>query len=263
MAARADRHVLYQQAVQSVDAEIDFIDETFKDLRGRKPRVIREDFCGTANSSCEFVRRRPGNRAYGVDLCCETLDWGLRHNVAKLKPGARERIKLLCENVLTVKTEPVDAVLAMNFSYFIFRDRATMRAYYRNVLEGLAPDGIFFLDLYGGSDAYREIREKRDIDGKFTYVWEQAEFDPLSGRTLCHIHFHFPDGSKMRRAFSYEWRMWSAPEIREILAEAGFSRSTVYWEGTDEETGEGDGNFEPTDRGEADQAWIAYIVAEK
>lgn len=263
LAAKSDRHVLYQQAVQSVDSEIDFIDETFQDLRGRKPALIREDFCGTAHTSCEFVRRRPGNRAIGVDLCQDTLDWGVKHNLSRLKAGARDRVTLLRENVLTVRTEPVDAVLAMNFSYFTFKERDTMRAYFRHVRESLAPGGLFFLDMYGGSDAFKEMREKRDIDGKFTYVWDQARYDPISGSILCHIHFHFPDGSKIRRAFSYEWRMWTLPELREILAEAGFARSTVYWEGTEEDTGEGDGNFEPADHGEADLAWIAYIVAEK
>ena len=49
---------------------------------------------------------------------------------------------------------------------------------------------------------------------------------------------------------------------REVLDEAGFSKSTLYWEGEDED-GEGNGEFTPEDRGEADLAWIAYIVAEK
>ena len=79
---------------------------------------------------------------------------------------------------------------------------------------------------------------------------------------LCHIHFKFPDGSRIRRAFSYAWRLWSLPEIREVLSEAGFTRSTVYWQGTNEESGEGNGVFEPTEQGEADASWIVYLVAE-
>ena len=78
----------------------------------------------------------------------------------------------------------------------------------------------------------------------------------------CHINFNFRDGSKMKKAFTYEWRLWSASEIREILLESGFSKATVYWEGEDEE-GEGNGEFSPEEKGDADLAWIAYIVAEK
>jgi hypothetical protein len=67
----------------------------------------------------------------------------------------------------------------------------------------------------------------------------------------------------MKNAFCYEWRLWTLPEIREILLEAGFSRVTVYWEGTDEKTNEGNGEFSPAEHGEADDAYIVYIVAEK
>jgi hypothetical protein len=47
-----------------------------------------------------------------------------------------------------------------------------------------------------------------------------------------------------------------------MLHDAGFGNVTVYWEGEDED-GEGNGEFTPNDKGEADLAWIAYIVAEK
>jgi hypothetical protein len=47
------------------------------------------------------------------------------------------------------------------------------------------------------------------------------------------------------------------------MREAGFARTTVYWEGTVARTGEGNGVFKPSRRGEACQGWIAYLVAEK
>lgn len=263
MAVTADRHDLYQRSVQAVDAEIDFVDDSFKEMRGRRPTILREDFCGTANTSCEFIKRRPANRAVGVDLDGPTLEWGRQHNLKKLKPAARERLTLLQENVLTVKTEPVDIVLAMNFSYYIFTERDLMRRYFESVRASLAPGGVFFLDAFGGYDAFRELEEPRDIeDGKFTYIWDQAKYDPITGHATCRIHFTFPDGSKMRNAFEYHWRLWTLPEVRELLEEAGFQRVTIYWEGTDEETGEGDGDFKPADHADADPGWICYITAE-
>ena len=260
MAACADVYALYQEAVQCVEAEIDFVDETYARLRGRKAKVLREDFCGTANTACEWVRRRAGNRAIAVDLDPEVLEWSRTHNVASLD-SASERITLLQSDVLRVRTEPVDAVLAHNFSYWLLKERRLMRRYFRRVRESLRPGGLFFLDGYGGADAHREVRE-RTKNKRFTYIWEQAAFNPINHDMLCHIHFKFPDGSRIQRAFSYSWRLWSLPEIRELLSEAGFSRSTVYWQGTDEETGEGDGVFEPTEEGVADDAWIVYMVAE-
>ncbi len=261
MASKADRHVLYEDSVQCVEAEIDFVDETFKKLRNRSARLLREDFCGTANTSCEWVRRRKRNRAFGVDLDSEVQRWGTKHHLAKLGQS-QERVTLLNENVLDVKTEPVDITLAMNFSYWIFKQRAQLGRYFRCVYEGLVEDGVFFLDAYGGSDAYKEMRERTKYDD-FTYTWDQARFDPISGDMVCKIHFSFPDGSRMKNAFTYEWRLWTLPEIREVLLEAGFKRVTVYWEGDDEDSDEGNGEFEPAERGEADEAWIVYISAEK
>jgi cyclopropane fatty-acyl-phospholipid synthase-like methyltransferase len=262
MAGNADRHVLYEDSVQCVEAEIDFVDDTFKSLRKRKAQVLREDFGGTANTSCEWVRRRKRNRAIGVDLDSDVQDWGRKHHVAKLSEEARERITLLNENVLDVKAEPADIVLAMNFSYWIFKEREQLRRYFRSVCESMVDDGVFFLDAYGGSDAYKEMRERTKYDD-FTYIWDQASFDPITGDMVCKIHFSFPDGSRMKNAFTYEWRLWTLPEIREILLEAGFQRVTVYWQGDDEDSDEGNGEFEPAEHGEADEAWIVYITAEK
>jgi SAM-dependent methyltransferase len=261
MAARADRHVLYEQSVQCVEAEIDFVDETFRSLRRRRARLLREDFCGTAATACEWVRRQSANRAIGVDLDPAVLAWGAEHKVAPLGRSAH-RVQLLNADVLRVRTEPVDVTLAMNFSYWVFKDRATLRRYFRRVRQGLAEDGVFFLDAYGGYEAF-EVMEDRHDYGRFTYIWDQASYNPIDGHMTCHIHFRFPDGSRLDRAFSYDWRLWTLPELQEVLHEAGFSRVTVYWEGTDEETEEGNGIFEPTEVGEPDAAWIAYLVAEK
>ena len=44
---------------------------------------------------------------------------------------------------------------------------------------------------------------------------------------------------------------------------AGFSTAQVYWEGTDEKTGEGDGIYTASEVGTADAGWVCYVVAEK
>lgn len=259
-AESSDRHVLYESSVQSVEAEIDFIDTTFATLRARKAVLLREDFCGTANTSCEWVRRRGSNRAVAVDLDAAVLDWSREHKLARLKPAQRQRVRLMNVDVLRVRTEPMDIVLAMNFSYWVFKTRDTMKRYFRRVRDGLAADGIFFLDAFGGYEAFREMEESTE-HGRFTYVWDQESYNPINGDITCHIHFKFKDGSRMPKAFSYHWRLWTLPELTGMLEECGF-RATVYWEGTDR-NGDGDGNFTPATVGEADAGWIAYIVAEK
>jgi SAM-dependent methyltransferase len=261
MAEQADIHELYEEAVQSVEAEVEFLHETFRALRDRDALSFREDFCGTASAACEWVRSDPRRHAVGVDVDAGVLDWGRKNRVGRLPEADRPRVKLLKDDVMTVETDPVDIVGAFNFSYFIFQARPQMLRYFSRVREALNPDGIFFLDMFGGSEAFDVQKEKTKLDG-FTYIWDQAEFEPVTHRMMCHIHFKFPDGSKLKRAFSYEWRLWTMPEIRELLFEAGFRTARVYWEGEDDD-GEGNGEFYEHATGEPDPAWIAYIVAEK
>jgi SAM-dependent methyltransferase len=265
LAEQADRHHLYELSVQCSEAEIDFIDATYRRLRGRRARSLREDFCGTANVCCEWVKRRASNRAYGIDIDQSVLDWGRVNNLSRLSDAQRSRLELRREDVLKANTAPSDVILAMNFSYWLFTERKKLKRYFRSVKHALAEDGIFFIDAYGGYDAFRVIEEERLIDADgwhFTYIWEQQLYEPISGRLLCNIHFAFPDGSRLDQAFCYDWRLWTLPEIRELLTEAGFRRVTVYWQGWDAD-GEADGNFQPAEQGEAEAGWICYLTAEK
>jgi len=265
LASKADRHHLYELSVQCAEAEIDFVDKAFKQRRKRRAKLLREDFCGTATVCCEWVRRGNERHAIGIDLDPKVLDWGRKHNLSRLGEKKRRRITLLQQNVLEVKTEQPDIILAMNFSYWLLQNRALLKDYFQSVHAALKEDGVFFLDAYGGYDSHKEIVEERNIedggDG-FNYIWEQAAFDPITHSMECHIHFAFPDGSELRNAFNYEWRLWTLPEVQDLLKESGFKRVTVYWQGWDKH-GEPDGDFNPAKHAEADAGWICYMTAEK
>jgi SAM-dependent methyltransferase len=261
MADKADIHELYEKSVQNVEHEVEFLQATFQQIRDRKAYVFREDFCGTASASCEWVKQGNEFQSFGVDIDSSVLEWGRKNRVARLSAAEQARVQLLEADVMSAETPPADLLAAFNFSYFIFDTRDQLREYFKKAYAALKDDGVFFVDLFGGPEAQEETREKTKHK-RFSYIWHQAEFHPVTNYIRCHIHFKFKDGSKIKKAFTYEWRLWSAPEIREILAEAGFKKSTLYWEGEDED-GEGNGEFTPEEKGEADLAWIAYIVAEK
>ncbi len=261
-AERADRHNLYERSVQDADAELDFVAREYRRLRGRNARCLREDFCGTASVATHWVHRHRQNRAIGVDVDPSVLAWGEAHHVRKLSRGERGRLTLLNADVMRVKTPPQDVCLAMNFSYWIFKTRAALRNYFRATRLALADDGLFMLDCYGGYDAFRVLKEKRELRG-FTYIWDQASYNPVNGDLRCHIHFQFPDRSALKEAFTYEWRLWTLPEIREVLAEAGFAQSIVYGQGWDAKQEDGDGDYKPVESVDPDAGWIAYLVALK
>lgn len=259
---KADRYALYLASVQDPENEIAFFRRVFRKEYKREPAVLREDFCGTAAVCYEWVKRRPHRRAIGVDLDPEPLEWGRKHLAMKLPEKARQRVSLYEQDVRTVNGRKADVVAAQNFSFWIFKTRPELLEYFRAARRNLGEEGVMVLDMMGGSETMQEDQEDtQDKDG-FTYVWEQARFDPISHHCTFYIHFRFNDGSEKRRAFAYHWRMWTIPEVRELLAEAGFRRTDVYWEGTDED-GEGDGVFRVRRKAESDPAWIAYIVAVK
>lgn len=264
LAQTADKYDLYLRSVQEPDHEVKMFQRFFKDAFGRPATHLREDFCGTFAICCEWVKNNPERRAVGVDLDPEPLAWGRKHHYAALKPEAQKRVTLLQEDVLKAKTEKVDVVAAQNFSFWIFKTRDLVRGYFQAVHKALRPEGILVMDMMGGPKCHEdEYEETRNITGGFKYVWEHASFDPITHDALFHIHFRFKDGSELEKAFTYDWRLWTLPEVRELLHEAGFSKVDVYWEDTDRKTNRGNGHYRKRDSAPADLAWIAYVVAQR
>jgi hypothetical protein len=264
-ASLLDRHKLYEYSVQCPESEVDFIETTYQQLRGKPLRLLREDFCGTAAVCCDWVKRDKNNISIGIDLDNEVLDWGRKNNLSQLSAKEQSRVLLLKENVLSAKTSPVDAIAAMNFSYWLFKKRKDLKAYFKRAYKALRKNGVLFLDAYGGYESFQEIIEEREIDEdgfEFTYIWEQESFNPVDNGLICSISFDFPDGTGIQQAFYYDWRLWTLPEIRDILEECGFSKITTYWQGNDE-NGDEDGDFKPVTEADADAGWICYMTAEK
>lgn len=254
----ADKHWLYQNSVQNPQVEVPFIDRVFAKEFGRKPSLLREDFCGTALLCSWWVKARPGNRAVGVDLDGPTLEWGRVNNLAPLGAKA-DRVTLIQDDVRAVRAPKADVLMASNFSWWGFKTREALGGYLRNCRASLKPEGILVMDCYGGPEAQVVQEEQRDLPG-FTYCWDQDHYNPVTGEVRCLIHFQFPDGSRMKRAFSYDWRLWQVPETCDLLRECGFRRVMVYWEGTDKD-GEPSGVFRVSLKGDEAPAWVAYIVA--
>ncbi len=265
---KKDKYAMYEEAVQDPVDDVKFFAAVFKEIHGVEGRSFREDFCGTFRLSCEWVKLHPENRAIGVDIDDTPLEYGRSHHLRKLQPGQRRRITLLQDNVLAVQRPRVDFIGACNFSYFIFKKRKELKRYFRSTFESLKARSLFIVDTTGGSDCYEANMEWRFLKSrtgrhKFTYFWDQKNFNPITNESEFAIHFKLPDGTRLQEAFHYDWRLWSIPELREVMEEAGFSKTYVYWEGNDNSTGGGDGIFTRSETGEACPSWIAYVVGVK
>ena len=249
-ARTADRHALYEIAVQRPEVIIGLIDDMAEALQMPEPRVLREDFCGTAYLSGTWVASDSKRRALGIDIDPETLDWAQRRNREPLG-GAARRLELIQDDVMDVRRR-ADVLVSLNFSHFIYKTRAALLAYLRHAKRCVKPGGFMVMDAFGGPGSIVESVDRRNFS-QFDYLWEQEAMDPLTHEITCHIHFQFRNGSKLRRAFSYDWRMWTLPELRELISEAGFDDLGVYFETDDGFIGDVDA----VDH----YAWVAYFVA--
>ena len=212
MADRADIHELYEESVQNVENEVSFLRDTFNERTGRTAYTLREDFCGTASLACEWVKQGINYSAIGIDIDPSVLEWGRQKRVSRLSTEDQARVSLIESDVQTAETPLMDMLVAFNFSYWIFNERAQMLNYLKRCHASIEPDGLLFLDMFGGPESMEETKEKTKQDG-FTYIWHQAKFHPVTNHMQCYIHFKFKDGSRIKRAFSYSWRLWTAPKI--------------------------------------------------
>ncbi len=262
-AQKADKYDLYLKSVQAPDVDVVFFDRVYRTEYKQPAAVLREDFCGTAAVCYEWVKRHPKRRAIGVDNDPEPLNWGVKHLRPKISEADAERVRLLEDDVRAIKGEKADVIAAQNFSFQCFKTRDELRKYFEAARKNLAKKGVLILDAMGGPEVIEEDRREKTKFRNFTYIWDQARFDPITHDCKFHIHFRFKDGSRWRNAFTYEWRLWTLPELQELLIEAGFKRADVYWEGTDADSGDGNGIYRKRRSAESDTAWVCYVVGVK
>lgn len=264
-ARNADKHELYEIAVQRPEVVIGFIEDLAEMMerfrgRGRERVTLREDFCGTANLSNMWVRSCEGRKAVGVDCDAEVLAWAKEHHGLQFAVhGSRltanrkrqtANFRLIRGDVMAVNAK-CDVLASLNFSHGIYKTRAEMLAYLRHARRCIRPGGMMVMDTFGGPGAMEKCLDERRF-AQFTYQWEQASFNPRTNEIVCHIHFRFRDGSVKRKAFTYHWRLWSLPELREMLLDAGFEEVGIWFEGEEGFIDERDGMN--------DHAWVGYVV---
>lgn len=255
MSNTPDKHALYELCVQSVDHLAPLI----RAIHGGDPNTLGEDFAGTAALSHRWAESSPEARAIAVDLDEEALAYhGTHHRVEKRHADVR-----------TIDT-PCDALFVGNFSIGYLHTRAELIEYLRHARQRLTPGGVFLCDTYGGESAFLtgEVHRPHPMEGGriCRYTWEQREADPTTGMVTDVIHFRIERAGVIEHelfdAFVYEWRLWSVPELRDAMMDAGFSTTQVYAKLADAWDEEGNAYVEPvTDGGEElDESFIVLVV---
>lgn len=235
---RVDKYALYEASVQAPEWDCKNLARIYKAHAGREARILREDFCSTAAISAAWTARHRDNRAIGVDLDPEPLAWARAHRLPYL--ASADRVTLVQGDVRVAREPKVDLACALNFSWWVFRQRADLLAYLVASRKSLREGGILVLNAYGGTDAELPTIEKTkkkagtSIDGRrypaFTYVWEHEHVNAIDRNLLAYIHFELSGGRSLKKAFTYDWRLWTLPEVRDLALEAGFSDFRIWKE---------------------------------
>ncbi len=272
---------LYRWATQDPIRQVQVLEAIFERLRpSGLARVLREDFAGTAADAVGWVSRSRHRRALAVELDQGTLAWA-RWRARRLLGGAADRIGFVRADVgelVPAEVGCADIVTALNFSVFGLHDRRALRGYFRLVREGLTEGGLMVLNAFGGPGAMRLGSTRRWVDGgaalegevrpaRFGYEWEQRRYDAVSNRVDCRIHFELPGEGRsgrprvLRNAFRYDWRLWTLPELVEVLGEAGFAGVQVWRHRGDPDCPEAGVSLGPVEGILNLEVWVAYVVA--
>lgn len=218
-------------------------------VHGGRPRRLGEDFAGTAAVSRAWVARIDEARAVAVDLDADTIARGRAMAVAADVEAAIEFVAADVRDPGGVAAEPVDVIYVGNFSVCELHARSDLVDYLTAARRRLARGGVFVCDLYGGVGAHEIGTAERIEPGpngtSIVYSWEQREADPLTGRVLNALHFEHLDAddrtlAEIGDAFVYDWRLWTVPEVRDALMDAGFASTEVH--GRRPDAMDGDGN---------------------
>lgn len=258
---RDEKYVLYEGSVQNPAADIAFINREFKKIHDKAPLVLREDFCGTGAMACAWVAQSPAHKAHGLDLDMEPISYGVENHLFKLTEKEQTRMEYILGNVMDNYDFKADVIVAFNFSYFLFKKRADLVKYFSQVRKHLKKEGAFFIDLFGGTETRKPLEES-NRHKSHTYYWDCDSYNPLTAEAQYYIHFKtHKDQVKHEKVFSYDWRMWDAKELQDVLIDAGFKSTHTYWEGVDKKDGTGNGVFKQSMKAENCESWVTYICA--
>jgi len=258
---------LYQQSVQHPLAEAFFLCRVYEEYNpDKQANTLREDFCGSAAISLGWIMADPDRKAIAVDHDVPTIAFA-KEQIEEQLGRSSNNITLICDDVRQPlnKIPPADIIASMNFSTLIFHNRQTLLAYFQQTRRNLDKGGVFVMDLLGGPGAMQVITQNREMqltDGTpYTYHWQQRSFDALTHRIDCRIHFTLANGEQKRDAFIYDWRLWSIPELLELLTEAGFKQPKV-WCDTLAPTGQSDGHYQSITHLPSRHDWVVYLSAQ-
>ena len=119
-----------------------------------------------------------------------------------------------------------DAAINMWTAFGYFETQAEDERVLDEVARVLRPGGVFIIDTVNQTGLMRQFRGQSWQELPDGSLWlEQREYDIVTGRAQAHWTF-LKDGG--RKEFSFDHRVYTLAEYRELLQRAGFGASRVF-----------------------------------
>jgi hypothetical protein len=229
-------------------------------VHAHTPRVLREDFSGTAALARGWLALDQSHRALALDLDRTVL--------ARIPRTPRLRTRHA--DALTAR-DKADIIAATNFPVGYCHTREQLLRYLRNAHRSLHSRGVFVCDTYGGRSSFTTGTTTRRVvpprGTPFEQLWEQRIADPATGLVTNAIHFKQRTRRGLRTlrdAFVYHWRLWSIPELKDALRDAGFSAIEVHDRLADAIDDRGHAYLRPLGPGEPlGDDYVVYLAARR
>jgi SAM-dependent methyltransferase len=275
-----DKLELYRWAVQDPETHVAVLERMYRTLRNNAaPQVLREDFAGTSAEAVAWVAAGPNRQALAIDLDASTIAWA-RKRAERLLGERAGQVSFYTADVLSIappKVLAADVISALNFSVLYFHEREALQQYLEHARQCLAPGGILVANLFGGPGGMRVDVDRRQVTPvartkgeitppPFEYHWEQRRYDAVTGQIDCRIHFLPGEGygavggTLIRDAFCYDWRLWTLPEIVDLMRAAGFADVQGWRHTYDPSRGAAGVFLGAVEHLENLETWVAYVV---
>jgi len=209
----------------SYDGDRRFLEAAFRRFLSQRPESILDLGCGTGNHAILLARR--GYEVTGLDLS----EAQLRQARAKIR-GTGLAVRFVRGDMRRFGLRrQFDAAICLfgGFGYLL-SDRDIL-AHFRAVHRHLAPGGVYVFEFW---------QESGVKPGHTSWIYRQRPFrlirldeshyDPARHRLPFDMHFFVFDGDRLKERFteSHTIRLHLAPQVRRLLARAGFRLAATY-----------------------------------
>lgn len=272
---------LYEHCVQNIPMTLRMV-EAMHAAHARSPaRILHEDFSGSAAFAHAWCQSNPKRTALAIDMDPEAHADGTPHpRLARLTADLTRLPRTLRPDSSSARAartnlSKADIIYAGNFATCEVHTRDALVAYLSRARQRLDADGVFICDLYAGPGAWRTGETRVTHPPlpelpryRVAYTWRQREADLLRGLVANEIDFALLNAKgvaihELVNAFTYHWRLWSIPEMREAMAHAGFKDVDVYPDSPEAVDADGVAYLTPLDYLETKSSAVVYVCAHR